>query len=169
VPLLNQKRDFELLAPQAFRDRPEPTGAQTHDHKEVYMKLLALKKSYWVIAAMFVSFVSLVGPQKSFAADTEVTCKTPQVQLAAGRDATKPRVTILCAGGSSVSPINYFAAEISANATVAAAIPTMVGDWLKINGAASSITIYTDLSDTSGVDWGCGESNCRIIDYVVGY
>jgi hypothetical protein len=133
------------------------------------MKLLALKKSYWVLAAMFVSLVSLLGPQKSFAADTEVTCKTPQVQLAAGRDGTKPRVTIYCAGGSSVSPINYFAAEISANATVAAAIPALVGDWVMVNGRASSITIYSELSDTSGVDWGCGESNCRIIDYVVGY
>jgi hypothetical protein len=72
------------------------------------MKLSALKNSYWVLAAMIVSFVSLVGPQKSFATDatdTLVTCNTPQVQLAAGRDGTKPRVTIYYADGSSVSGI----------------------------------------------------------------
>jgi hypothetical protein len=132
------------------------------------MKLLALKKSYWVLAAMLVSLVSLVVPQKSFATDTQVTCRTPQVQLAAGRDGTNPRVTIYCAGGSSVG-FNYFAAEISANATVAAAIPALVGDWVMVNGRASSITIYSDLSDTSGGAWGCGVYNCRIIDYLVGY
>ena len=133
------------------------------------MKLLALKKSYWVLAAMFVSLGPLVGPQKSFAADTAVTCNTPQVQLAAGRDATKPRITVFCAGGSSVSGIDFFAAEISANPTVAAAIPTLVGDWVKVHGAATSITIFSDLSDTSGAGWGCGASNCRIIDYLLGY
>ena len=133
------------------------------------MKLLALKQSYWVLAAMFVSLVSLVGPQKSFAADTEVTCNAPQVQLAAGRDGTKPRVTIYCAGGSSVSGIDYFAAEISASPVVAAAITPLVGDWVLVHGPTSSITIYSNLSDTSGVAWGCGASNCRIIDYLLGY
>jgi hypothetical protein len=133
------------------------------------MKLLALKKSYWVLAAMFVSLVSLVGPQKSFATDTQVTCNAPQVQLAAGRDGTKPRITVFCSGGSSVSGIDYFAAEISANPTVAAAIPALVGGWVAVHGPASSITILFDLSDISGVAWGCGASNCRILDYLLGY
>ena len=136
------------------------------------MKLSPLKKSYWVLAAMFVSLVSLVGPQKSFATDatdTQVTCNTPQVQLAAGRDGTKPRVTIFCAGGSSVSGIDYFAAEISASPAVAAAITPLVGDWVLVHGPTTSITIYSNLSDTSGAAWGCGASNCRIIDYLLGY
>jgi hypothetical protein len=133
------------------------------------MKLLALKKSYWVLAAMSVSLVSLVGPQKAFAADTAVTCNSPQVQLAAGRDGTKPRATIYCAGGSSEAGIVYFAVENSVNPALAAALPTLVGDWVIAKGATSSITISSDLSDVSGVAWGCGASNCRIIDYVVGY
>jgi len=133
------------------------------------MKLLALKKSYWVLAAMFVSLVSLVGPQKSFAADTQVTCNAPQVQLAAGRDGTKARITVYCSGGSSVSGIDYFASEISTNPTVAAAITGLVGNWVTVHGPSSSITIYSNLSDTSGVAWGCGEANCRILDYLLGY
>lgn len=133
------------------------------------MKLLALKKSYWVLAAMFVSLVSLVGPQKSFAADTAVTCNAPVVQIAAGRDGTKPRMTVYCSGGSSEGSIVYFASEISANVTVAAAIPTLVQGWVLANGTSSAITIYSNLSDTSGAAWGCGASNCRIIDYLLGY
>ncbi len=133
------------------------------------MKLLALKSSYWVLAAMFVCLVSLVGPQKSFATDTAVTCTAPQVELSAGRDGTKPRVTIYCSGGSSEGAIVYFASEISANGTVAAAIPAVVGDWVKVNGKASSITIYSDLSDSSGPAWGCGFDNCRILDQLLGY
>jgi hypothetical protein len=133
------------------------------------MKLSALKNSYWVLAAMFVSLVSLVGPQKSFAADTEVTCTAPQVQLSAGRDGTKPRVTIYCSGGSSEGTIVYFASENSANPQIAAAIPVLVGDWVKVNGKATTITIYSDLSDDSGPAWGCGLANCRILDQVIGY
>jgi hypothetical protein len=116
---------------------------------------------------MFVSLASLVGPQKSFATDTQVTCNAPQVQL--GRDGTKPRITVFCSGGSSVSGIDYFTAEISANPTVAAAITALVGNWVTVHGPASSITIYSNLSDTSGVAWGCGAANCRILDYLLGY
>jgi len=114
------------------------------------MKVLALKNSYWLPAAIFACLALLVCPQKSFAADTQVSCNTPQVQLAAGRDGTKPRVTIYCAGGSSASGINYFAFEIPNNATVAAAIPSVVASWVLENGTGSSITIESNLSDTSG-------------------
>lgn len=133
------------------------------------MKVLTIKNTYWLLAAIFASAMWLVSPQKSFAADSTVTCHTPQVQLAAGRDGTKPRVTIYCKGGSSVSGINYFAYEISANPTVASAIPTLVASWVLENGLGSSITILSDLSDVSGAAWGCGADNCRIIDYLYGY
>ena len=133
------------------------------------MKVFALKNTYWLLAATFASAMWLVSPQKSFAADTMVTCKAPQVQLAAGRDGWQPRVTIICSGGSSESPINYFAYEISANSTVAAAIPALVASWVLENGVGSSITIYSNVSDTSGNAWGCGMGNCRIIDYLSGY
>jgi hypothetical protein len=133
------------------------------------MKVLTLKNSYWLFAMGIASIMCLVGPQKSFAADTGVTCNAPVVQLAAGRDDTKPRMTVYCSGGSSEGSIVYFASEISANATVAASIPTLVQGWVLTNGSSSSITIYSNLSDTTGAAWGCGASNCRIIDYLLGY
>ena len=133
------------------------------------MKVLALKNCYWLLATVFAFLVCLVGPQKSFATDTAVTCNAPQVQLSAGRDGTKPRVTIVCSAGSSEGSIIYFAAEISANATVAAAIPGMVQGWVLVHGSSSTITLYSNLSDTSGVAWGCGAANCRILDQFLAY
>jgi hypothetical protein len=133
------------------------------------MKVFALKNTHWLLAAILASAMSLVYPQKSFATDTTVTCKQPVVQLAAGRDGSQPRVTVYCAGGSSAPGIDYFASEISANTTVAAAIPSLVAPWVFENGLGSSITIQSNLSDTSGESWGCGYGNCRIIDYLNGY
>jgi len=133
------------------------------------MKVLALKNCYWLLATVFASLVCLVGPQKSFAADTAVTCNAPQVQLSAGRDGTKPRVTIYCSGGSSQGAIVYFASEISADPPVAAAIPGMVQGWVLVNGPSSAITIYSNLSDSSGPAWGCGFDNCRILDQLLAY
>jgi hypothetical protein len=115
------------------------------------------------------SIMCLVGPQKFFAADTSITCNSPVVQLAAGRDDIKPRITVYYSGGSSEGSIVYFASEISANVTVAASIPTLVQGWVLTNGPSSSINIYSNLSDISGVAWGCGASNCRIIDSLFGY
>jgi hypothetical protein len=131
------------------------------------MKVLALKNTYWLLAAIFGSAMWLVCPQKSFAADTAVTCNGPVVQLATGRDGTKPRVTIFCSGGSSVSGIDFFAYEISANPNVAATIPTLVGYWVLLGN--TSIRISSNLDDLSGNAWGCGGANCRIIDYLEGY
>lgn len=133
------------------------------------MKALTLKNSSWLLLAILGSLASLASPQKSFAADTEVTCKQPQVVLSAGRDGTKPRVTVYCTEGSSAPGIDYFAYEISSNTMVAMEIPTLVASWVLENGIASSIKISSNLSDTSGVAWGCGASNCRIIDYLYGY
>jgi hypothetical protein len=133
------------------------------------MKTSALKNSSWLLLAILGSLAFLASAQKSYAADTAVSCNTPQVQLAAGRDGTKPRLTVYCAGGSSVSPIVYFAFEISSNEVGALSIAPLVASWVAENGAASPITIYSNLSDTSGAAWGCGASNCRIIDYITGY
>jgi hypothetical protein len=133
------------------------------------MKVLALKNCYWLLATVFASLVCLVAPQKSFAADTAVTCKAPQVQLSAGRDGTKPRITIYCSGGSSEGAIIYFASEISANPTVAAAIPGMVQGLVLVHGSTSTITIYSNLRDGSGAAWGCGFDNCRILDQLLAY
>jgi hypothetical protein len=133
------------------------------------MKAQANKKSFLLLAAVFASLACLAYPQKSFAADTSVTCTSPLVELATGRNGTKPRVTVVCTGGSSVSGIDYFAYEISANPNVTAAIPELVGSFVQVNGPGTSITILSDLSDTSGAAWGCAASNCRIIDFLYGY
>jgi hypothetical protein len=133
------------------------------------MKALALKNSSLLFAAVLASLVGLALPQKSFATDTLVTCNSPQVQLSAGKDGTKPRVTIYCSGGSSEGGIVYFASEISANSNVADLIPTLVANFVLINGTSAPITLWSNLSDTSGAAWGCGGSNCRILDQMLGY
>jgi hypothetical protein len=102
------------------------------------------------------------------AADTEVTCYAPTATVNTGQDSTAPRFTITCTGGSTAGQITYFAYEISKNKTVAEMLEPIVGDLLLVNGD-SSITISSNLNDTSGDGWGCGASNCRIIDYVTGY
>ena len=78
------------------------------------------------------------------------------------------QVTIDCTGGSSVG-IRFFAYRIKDNPTVANQIATLVGFYVLENGRGSSITIFSDLSNLSGNNWGCGASNCRIIDQVYGY
>jgi len=133
------------------------------------MKSLSLKNSSWLLAAVFASLAWLGLPQKSFAADTQVTCFSPQVQLSAGRDGTKPRVTIYCSGGSSEGGIVFFASEISANSNVADSIPTLVANFVLINGTGAPITLWSNLSDLTGPAIGCGASNCRILDQVLGY
>lgn len=132
------------------------------------MKTLALKNTYWLLAAIFASAMWLVCPQKSFA-ETEVTCAAPVVVLSTGRDGTQPRVTVVCTGGSSEAGIIYFAYEISANPNVANMIPTLVASWVLEHGTNSSIKFSSNLNDVSGAAWGCGAANCRIIDYLEGY
>ena len=133
------------------------------------MKTLSLTKSLWMFAIV-ASLACLALCQNSFASDTQVTCTAPQVFLwytGVGKTAN-PQVTIDCTGGSSAG-YEYYAFLIKNNTTLASAIPVLVGNAVLLNGTTSSITIYSDLSDLSGSGWGCGNSNCRIIDIVVGY
>jgi hypothetical protein len=68
------------------------------------MKASTLNKSSWLLAALFAAFACLAYPQKSLAADTEVTCTAPVViAWATGAGLTpKPNVIIDCTGGTSV-------------------------------------------------------------------
>ena len=134
------------------------------------MKALTLKNSPLLLAAIFAGLACLAMPQKSFAADTEVTCKAPQVVVwYTGVGTTKnPQVTIDCTGGSSAG-YQYYAFLIKDNVTMANMIPVLVGNAVLVGGTGTTITILSDLSDTSGSAWGCGNSNCRIIDEVYGY
>jgi hypothetical protein len=131
------------------------------------MKALTLKNSPLLLTAIFACLVALTVPQRSFAEDTKVTCTAPQV-LAwyTGFGATpNPQVTIDCTGGSSAG-FHYYAFLIKDSPTLASMIPVLVGNAVLVRGTTTSITIYSDLSDISGNAWGCGSSNCRIIDQV---
>jgi hypothetical protein len=143
--------------------------ATTHDHKEVNMKTLMLTKSFGLLAIV-ASLACLAMPQNSFAEDTKVTCTAPTVSVWASGEGTAPsaQVTIECTGGSSAG-FPYYAFEIKANPNVANMIPGLVATAVQENGEGTSITIYSNLSDLSGSAWGCGNSNCRIIDQVYGY
>ena len=141
------------------------------------MKALTLKNSPLLLAAIFACLACLAMPQKSFATDTAVTCKAPQVTCTApqvlvwytGTGSTvNPQVTIDCTGGSSAG-FQYYAFLIKDNPTLASMIPVLVGNAVLVGGTETTITILSNLSNTSGAAWGCGASNCRIIDQVYGY
>ena len=140
------------------------------------MKALTLYRSSWLLAAIFASLACLAYPQKSLAADTQVTCTAPIVLVWAtgGGSTPRPQVTIDCTGGSSAG-FEFFAYPLapapglSVNANFANSIPTLVGFYLLEHGPGASITLASDLSNTSGNNWGCGASNCRILDQVWGY
>ena len=134
------------------------------------MKTLTLKNSPLLLAGIFACLTALAMPQSSFAADTQVTCTAPQVSVwytGVGKTAN-PQVTIDCTGGSSAG-FQFYAFLIKDNVTMASLIPVLVGDAVLVGGAGTTITLYSDLSNTSGAGWGCGASNCRIIDLVYGY
>jgi len=134
------------------------------------MKTLTLTKSFWLLAIM-ASLAFLALPQNSFAAaDTQVLCNTPQVDLwyTGGGSSPNPQVTIDCTGGSSVG-IEFFAFLIKDNPTLASMIPNEIGFAVLANGTSSSVTIYSDLSNLSGSAWGCGNANCRILDQLQAY
>ncbi len=103
------------------------------------------------------------------ATETTVSCKAPAVQVATGADSTSARVTVQCTGGSSAGNITFFAWQIKANATAALMIERAVAGFVLEDGTGATITIISDLSNTSGNAWGCGSANCRIISYVDGY
>jgi hypothetical protein len=134
------------------------------------MKALMLIKSSWLLAAIFASLACLAYPQKSLAADTRVTCTAPVViAWATGAGPTpKPNVIINCTGGSSAG-FQFFAYRYDVNPNFANSIPALVGFYVLEHGAGASITLLSDLSNTSGNNWGCGGANCRILDQVWGY
>ncbi len=101
------------------------------------------------------------------AADTTVSCATPFAEVNTGQDGTSPRFTIHCIGGSTAGSITFFAYQISTNPTVAQLLLQAFTTFeAKTSPPPGTIPISSDLSDTSGVAWGCGAANCRIIDYL---
>lgn len=120
---------------------------------------------YKVASLVFVGM--LTAGALARASETQVTCTTPILTVNSGQDGTSPRLTVQCRGGSTASPITFFAYQISANTTVALLLERAYADAVaQHKGALSTIVISSNLSDTSGAAWGCGASNCRIIDYI---
>ncbi len=134
------------------------------------MKASTLNRLSWLLAAIFASLACLAYPQKSLAAETAVTCTAPVViAWATGAGPTpKPNVVIDCTGGSSAG-FQFFAYRYDANPNFANSIPALVGFYVLEHGPGASITLSSDLSNTSGNNWGCGSANCRILDQVWGY
>jgi hypothetical protein len=134
------------------------------------MKILTFKYSSMLLAAVFACLAAVAMPQKSFAADTQVTCTAPQVSVwyTGAGTTVNPQVTIYCTGGSSAG-FEAYAFLIKDNPTLAAMIPTLVGNAVLVGGTNTTITLYSDLSNLSGTNWGCGNANCRILDVVAGY
>jgi hypothetical protein len=134
------------------------------------MKASTLNKSSWLLAVIFASLACLAYPQKSLAADTAVTCTAPVViEWATGAGPTpKPNVVIDCTGGSSAG-FQFFAYRYDVNPNFANSIPALVGFYVLEHGPGASITLSSNLSDTSGNNWGCGGANCRILNQVWGY
>ena len=136
------------------------------------MKASTLNKSSWLLAALLAALACLAYPQKSLAAvDTEVTCTAPVViAWATGAGVTpKPNVVIDCTGGTSVPGVQFFAYRYDVNPNFANSIPALVGFYVLEHGPGASITLSSNLSDTSGNNWGCGGANCRILNQVWGY
>jgi hypothetical protein len=82
--------------------------------------------------------------------------------------APTPNYTIVCTGGSSAGDITHFSYKVAANVNVVQLLSRSAGDHA-VGTNDGPITIYSNLSDTSGSAWGCGTGNCRIIDQLVGY
>jgi len=101
----------------------------------------------------------------AMAADTAVSCSAPVAYVITGSEAN---YTIVCTGGSSAGAITNFSYEIKTNTTVAQLLAQVVASSAIATGDGA-ITIYSDLSNTAGIAWGCGSANCRVIDQLVGY
>jgi hypothetical protein len=96
-----------------------------------------------------------------------VTCADPQLQINSGRDGTAPRTAIFCPKGSSASGVSWFSFRDSDNPTVAQLIALEHQAYFQEAATQSChLHILTNLLDTSGAAWGCGASNCRIIDFI---
>jgi len=114
--------------------------------------------------ALVIGAFQIVTATAAKAADTAVTCKTPFATVNTGQDGSSPRFTIKCTGGSSAGDIIYFAYKISTNPGLAAMLVQTFETYVFQSG--DPISIYSNLADQSGDEWGCGGSNCRILDYV---
>jgi hypothetical protein len=101
----------------------------------------------------------------AMAAEKAVTCNAPVAYVITGSEAN---YTIVCTGGSSAGSITNFSHKITTNDNVVLQLAQAAGSHA-ISTADGSITIYSNLKDTSGTAWGCGENNCRIISQLVGY
>lgn len=116
-----------------------------------------------LLGAISVSLLATLFAPASFAAQTTVLCKSPQVQVTTGLDGTAARLVINCSGASSAPGIPYFAFRISDNPIAVELVIQQLGAYLFIHGAMAQLQIVTDLSDTSGDAWGCSATNCRRI------
>jgi hypothetical protein len=107
----------------------------------------------------------------AFTLETAVTCKEPIVWIQTGLDGSTPRVTIQCLGGSSVPGIVYFAwpMRTATDETLALLIERTVAGLVLEHGINATLTLYSELSNTSGNAWGCGSANCRILGQLIGY
>lgn len=110
-----------------------------------------------------------MAPSVHNATEAQISCYKPEVQISTGHTGPgdKPRVTVVCTGGTNVMPISYFAFLLSTNDTLGLLLERVVAGWVA-TGTTKPLYLQSNLSDTSGVFWGCGGANCRIIDFVNG-
>jgi hypothetical protein len=123
---------------------------------------------------MLVGAVASVCPRGALAADTQVSCVAPIMEIDTGADGTAPRATVYCSGGAKTSSGNtsvvYYTYAFSGNPgnpAVAQSIVEFIGFNNMLLGKTSTITIYSDFS-VSAVPNGCGPANCRMIDHIFG-
>jgi hypothetical protein len=142
---------------------------------------MKMKKIAWFF--LFSLGAALIAPCSTgtaFAAESGLFCNTPLLIVNAGRDGSAPRTTIFCVTtntvqGPPVPPgIHYFAYRNSDDPLFAQFIVQIMHVYneqilihsVNQNFVACVFEISTNLSDTSANAWGCGSSNCRIIDYI---
>jgi hypothetical protein len=90
---------------------------------------------------------------------SKVTCVAPAAEVATGESIAplEARFTVVCTSGSTAGNTTYFAFRISDNPTVAQVLAAQLRPNMK------SLAVISDLNDASGISWGCGGANCRII------
>jgi hypothetical protein len=135
--------------------------------KNIFQRRVTMRVNLMTtMVALAVGAFQIVSATAAKAADTAVTCNNPNITVNTGRDATSPRLTIECLGGSSAGNIVYFGYRISTDPSIAALLSQTFQTNIFQTGGGS-IVIASNLEDASGSAWGCGAANCRIIDYLV--
>jgi hypothetical protein len=94
----------------------------------------------------------LLGTHPAAAANEWVTCDPVNVATFANR------VHVKCA--ASIGGVQWFAQSSDDEAETARIMSTL----LVAQVAGRTLTIFTDLSDTSGASFGCQASDCRLIN-----